>query len=92
MVRHHDPQVQPGGGTGIMSSSLNLIVGGYYQHSDLSRVVRTDVNFPALGLAITPFTRTIYLRQKQEDLSGFADVTWKVTPQLTFELSARLSR
>ena len=75
-----------------LGDGLDLLVGAYYQHNDLVRVVRTDVNFAALGLPIPSFTRTIYLNQKQEDVSGFADITWQATDRLSIELGARLSQ
>lgn len=74
-----------------IGGSVDFIVGGYYQRSRLNRTVRTDVNFAALGLPFPSFTRTGYLRQKQEDVSAFADATIRFSPQFTLELGARYS-
>lgn len=74
-----------------LGSSIDLIVGGYYQRNNLKRIVRTDVNFSALGLAFPSFTRTIYLNQRQQDLSAFANATVRLSPELTFEGGVRFS-
>lgn len=74
-----------------LGSSVDMIVGGYYQKSNLLRVVRTDVNFAALGLPFPSFTRTTYLDQKQRDMSVFANATVRLDPALTIEVGARYS-
>lgn len=74
-----------------LSPAVDLLVGAYYQDSELERTVRTDVNFAALNLRIPAFSRTGYLVQDQSDRSVFADITWRATDRLTLEVGARYS-
>lgn len=74
-----------------VGSSVDMIVGGYYQRNHLDREVRTDVNFASLGLPFPSFTRTTYLDQRQRDLSAFVNATIRLAPALTLEAGARYS-
>jgi iron complex outermembrane recepter protein len=70
-------------------SKIDLIVGGYYQHSLLDLTGRTDVNAAALGEPLPALSRFNYLDQNENDYAGFGDVTYHIIDKLKLEAGLR---
>lgn len=72
---------------GSIADPLNFVIGGYYQHSDLTYTSKTA--FGLLGFPALLFDDNI--NQKGDAISGFGQLIWNVTDQIELAGGGRYS-
>lgn len=72
-------------------NSIDFVLGGFYQHEARDAITTADFNFPAGGIPLPALALDMMSDQKVDSYSGFGDITYHVTDELSLELGARYS-
>lgn len=71
------------------SGDIDYTLGGYYQHDRMRAFALLEFNLAPLGVPAPPFARFLSFDQNTNALSGFANLRWRIAPQLKIEAGFR---